>query len=716
MPILYQANNGCPSSVILYEIICFKIICSRCQNKSLDFFTIVLLRIFSGFVIEGRNLYVSPASGLDVWSCDQSKPCKTIWRAVTLASSGDNIYLDGTNTDKYPYTCQSGMSEHPGIYINKSLSLIGYGSSLPQIRCSEGTGLVFNGSKNAKETVRLTGLFFNESAVRVQDFSVGIDDCIFEGSKQGFHFVITTNMAPGIEIINSTFSRNRNCISVVVTGTRNPSQDTNVILKLANSNFDRNIFSDEGACISFTEPPYTNHSVNSDMALENVTFFRNKFSSRGLVYFKIDNGYQDIHLQNVTFIDNRPLSGADRDVLTSGGDSEYIIQSSAVNIVINSNNFTSEAARSFNVSASNISLQIINSSFAGHSVVGNGGVISLRGTNVCKLKIFNSSFVHTTAAQGGAISIECSDAYSVSFEDSVFTDNTATNGRGGAVYISFLGSVVNDAEYLATDKLRFHYKGPSPEKLPEINISKCAFKDADSFLGGGAVYINAVNASVRLCYSTFTNCRTQSNNGGAVYVSSIFAVKVHQSSFFNNTAREGGALSMRDSNSRNASHIAIERSTFSNNNADSGGAIFIFANTILTFHTVTVESNRAMSGGAVFAFSYSVIKAHQSRFFNNTALSDSGVFYLFHHYNNRAAFEVQECHFDSNHVLGESPGSGGALVFRTLPPYFLSVLITNTTFNNCWSGGPGGALFLEIADQENVNLPSKGPDSWIIIR
>jgi len=596
------------------------------------------------------------------------------------------------------------MSEHPGIYINKSLSLIGYGSSLPQIRCSEGTGLVFNGSKNAKETLRLTGLFFNESAVRVQDFSVRIDECIFKGSKQGFQFVITTNMAPGIEIINSTFTRNRNCISVVVTGTRNPSQDTNVILKLANSTFDRNIFSDEGKCISFTEPPYTNHSVNSNMALESVTFFRNKFSSRGLVYLKIDNGYQNIHLQNVTFIGNRPLSGADRDVLTSSGDSECIIQSSAVNIVINSSNFTSEAAQSFNVSASNISLQIFNSSFAGHSVVGNGGVISLRGTNVCKLKIFNSSFVNTTAAQGGAINIECSNVYSVSFEDNVFTDNTAASGRGGAVFINSLGSALNVAEYSASDTLKFHYNGQSPERLPEINITKCAFNNANSLTGGGAIYINAVNASVRLCYSTFTNCRTQSN-GGAVYVSSIFTVKVHQSSFFNNTARaEDGAISMRDSNSRNTSHIAVERSTFSSNNADIGGAIFIYANAILTFHTATVVSNRAGSGGAVFAVSYSVIRAHQSRFFNNTALYSGGVFYLLHSYNNRAAFEVQECHFDSNYVPGES---GGALVFKTFPPYFLSILITNTTFNNCWSGGPGGALFLEIDDQENVNLTVK---------
>ena len=199
-------------------------------------------------------MYVSQASGQEDWSCDQSKPCKTIWRAVTLASRGDHIYLDGTGTHKYPYTCQSGTSEHPGINTNKSLSLIGFVSPVPHIRCPEGTGLAFIGSDNAeKMTVTLSKLFFNESFVRVQDFSVEIDEYTFEGSKQGIQFVMTTKTASSIEIRNSTFSRNQECISVVVTGTVKNSSDIPVTFKLTNSSFDGNIFSDEGTCISFTE-------------------------------------------------------------------------------------------------------------------------------------------------------------------------------------------------------------------------------------------------------------------------------------------------------------------------------------------------------------------------------------------------------------------------------------------------------------------------------
>ena len=165
---------------------------------------------------------------------------------------------------------------------------------------------------------------------------------------------------------------------------------------------------------------HSNHSASSNITLDNVKFSRNKFSSNGLVLLEMDDGNQNIRLQNVLFIDNRPLSDARRRDFTSSSDSDCIIRSTGVNIFINSSNFTREVVRSFSVNASNISLQIFNSSFVGHRVEGNGGAISLRGSNLCMLNVSNSSFVNTTAAQGGAINIECTYVCSVSFEDSCF--------------------------------------------------------------------------------------------------------------------------------------------------------------------------------------------------------------------------------------------------------------------------------------------------------
>jgi len=193
-----------------------------------------------------------------------------------LASRGDHIHVDGTNTDREPYTCQSAWSEQLGVYINKSLSLIGYGNPLPQIRCSKGRGLVIYDPVDAEEmNVTLSGLIFKESSITVQDASAIIDGYKFDGSKEGMKFIIHDKIVSSLHITDSTFSGNRECISIVVNNTNEPTQDIPVIFNLKNSSFDANVLSEEGTCISFTESLYTNQSVNCNITMENVRFSRN---------------------------------------------------------------------------------------------------------------------------------------------------------------------------------------------------------------------------------------------------------------------------------------------------------------------------------------------------------------------------------------------------------------------------------------------------------
>jgi len=661
--------------------------------------------------------------------------------------------LDGTNTDKDPYTCQSGTSEHLGIYIDKSLSLIGSASPMPQIRCSEGTGLVFVGSENANEmTVTLSGLFFNESFVRVQDFSVEIDSCKFGGSKQGFQFVIRTKMVSSTEITNSTFSKNSKCISVVVNNTESPPQNIQVAFKLINSSFLGNILSDKEGCISFTELAYTDQSaVSCNITLENVMFSRNKFSSKGLVFLKMDNGNQSIYFQNVTFADNSLSS--DRDILTGAGYSECIACSSDVNILINSSNFTSEAARSVNISASNITSQIYNSLFCGHRVEGNGGAIFLRGLDFCKLKLSNSSFVNTSAAQGGAINIKCTNLHSVSFEANNFTGNTARNGGGGAVYIDSYGSVSNTYESSVNHDAESNI-GSAEHRL-QMDIFKCNFSNNNSSFRGGAMYVKALAATVRLRHSKFTNCTTQTGKreevggGGGVFIHSgltslkqnsgndillfvershfqecrsvglyVFGgslsvlyenqieVRIKNSTFSSNYAGDflatfsfGGAVSIFPLNidklRKNASHITIEHTSFSNNSVkENGGAIFIDVNnqSILVLENVIMESNSAGEGGGAAAISpVFKLKIRHSRFLKNKA-PFGGAFIV----NDVNVMEVQDSLFDGGYTFGDVLGPeevGGALYIKC-SLISTSILIFNTKFNNCSASQEGGAIYL----------------------
>ena len=221
----------------------------------------VLLPILTAPVSRGTDWYISHASGDDSGPCNRIKPCKHIWKAVTLASSKDYIYLDGTNTENNPYTCQSENTAHPGIYINKSLTLVGFGPKPPHMQCSE--GLTFHGSDDAQHmNITLSGLFLDKSLVYFQDSSVNIDRCKFEGSKRGVQFLVSTGMVSNIQITDSAFVNNSECISVVVNKEVKLSEDILVTFTLKNSSFQGNAMSDEGRCMSFTESSDIKHSVS----------------------------------------------------------------------------------------------------------------------------------------------------------------------------------------------------------------------------------------------------------------------------------------------------------------------------------------------------------------------------------------------------------------------------------------------------------------------
>ena len=203
-----------------------------------------------------------------------------------MATSGDQILLDGTDTDKDPYNCLSGESQYPGIYINESLSLIGSANPMPQIQCSEGTGFIFNGSNSAEQmNITISGLVLHETFLRIQDSSLDIDGCRFQDSSQGVEIAVSTMNVMNIKITGSTFSRSNNCISVVVDSQSNSSHNTRVMFKLTNLSFDGNVLADEGKVISFIELLSSKKSITSTVILENVRFSKNKFHSKGLVWF-----------------------------------------------------------------------------------------------------------------------------------------------------------------------------------------------------------------------------------------------------------------------------------------------------------------------------------------------------------------------------------------------------------------------------------------------
>ena len=691
-------------------------------------------------VTESKSLYISRAAGNDAWSCDQWKPCKTISRTIKLATSGDQILLDGTDTDKDPYNCLSGESQYPGIYINESLSLIGSANPMPQIQCSEGTGFIFNGSNSAEQmNITISGLVLHETFLRIQDSSLDIDGCRFEDSSQGVEIAVSTMNVMNIKITGSTFSRSNNCISVVVDSQSNSSHNTQVMFKLTNSSFDGNVLADEGKVISFIELLSSKKSITSTIVLENVRFSKNKFHSKGLVWFDTKKASQFIQLQNVTFIENSPFS--DQDFLV-GRYSESIVNGSDVTLLINSSNFKSQHSRSFSVTAFNISVEIYNSKFAGHRVFGSGGVISVRGNNLEMFKVYNSIFVNTTAGQGGAVSIECSSVCKVSFKDGTFINNTARNGEGGAVYICSSGSSYKTSQGSTDDSDNVEYS-IQKDTLLRVSVTKCNFLNAKSSVGGGGFQIRAAKALISLRHSEFINCfsnplifrregtlvdkhltslpkrkprydlgedcrgaRKGSGDAGGGAFSVLVEIEIDSniinSSFVSNS---GGAVTLYTSficSTNNNSVIKVKDSVFLFN-YNSGTApldMIFFQNTTVILENVTMESNSGGINGAAAISENVILSIRQSQFLKNSGLLGGALVVIAN------KLEVYDSVFDSNcgwtDILDPWLHSGALLLTNPDNQPF-AIKISKTTFKNC-SAEMGGAVTIYVKTTANIQI------------
>ena len=655
---------------------------------------------FAGYVTKGRNLYLS-RTGKDNGSCDQKNPCNTIGWAVTLATDDDEIYLDGTNTGKNPYMCYSGTS-HPGIYINKSLSLIGFGNPLPRIRCSGGSFLAFNGSADALHEIRanISGIFFSGSSLTFLESSAYIQNCKFNDRQEGVKFTIHKMIDSSLHIKDTIFSENMAGISVDLA--------------------------------------HTNQDISFDLTLENVTLIHNQFSPKGLISLNMKNGNHIIHFKDVTFIDNC-ASGFQYEPPT-----ECTVQSTraAVTIFIDSSHFQGQQTRLFAIRGSNISLFIHNSSFVGHKVErASGGAIDVDCINACNISFRDSIFTGNTAkaGEGGAVFIGSSgsvfhddknptnrtfgDALSVTepdgcyitIERSTFSNNSAYY-NGGAVSVSanspatiilqnvtmesnkaenFGGAIyVSDAE----DGEGETFGSKESSNLCNITVLLSVFSKNYARSTGGAISTSEEKPIVLILGNVTMEANSASYSGGAVYVATILSLKVYKSFLYNNTALGsenaiGGAISIKKVKPCNGtSNLTMEHSTFSNNKAYSGGAVHLQANaqSVLTLSNLTMESNRVyFNGGAVFVNKINAIRVHNSQFLDNTARTRLGGALSV---NDVERLLVQQCHFSGNYAGGT--GYGGALSVKSKSNFVPAIVINNSTFFNCSAKQVGGAFYM----------------------
>ena len=528
-----------------------------------------------------------------------------------MASRDDSIHLNGTNTDKNPYTCKPGASAYPGILIDKALSLIGYGNQLAWIQCSGGNSLTFNGtSASQRMRTKMSNIGFKGGAMNFLDSSAHIKNALFEDST-GVNLIINKMMS-SLHIADSTFSKNKGCISVTSS---------------------------------------INQNITFNLTLENVTLSQNEFSNNGLVFLDVKSGSHNIHFQNVAFKDNQ--RGWPRVLYNN----ECIVKSlqAAVKILIHSSYFRGGDARLFQISGSDISLFIHNSSFVGHKVsegYGSGAVLSLSGNNhpqqSISLNVSNSSFVNTSADQCGAVNVQCVGACSTTFLDCIFIGNIAERGSGGAVCISMVSKRYRSAHKTTTNTA---LKETSSVAVPDpfhVSIQRCTFfKNKANLYDAGAVSILAGSRTSIILQEVTIESNWARNFGGAISV----------------YANENASWDDRGTHHRNVvdsleeCNITIAFSNFSNNAAGRvGGAIYLKGNipVNLFLEKVSMKSNTGYLGGAVYVETRPVksdkkafiLMIENSIFSNNEAKGKGGACYI--DANKKQALLFEDTIFENN--------------------------------------------------------------------
>ena len=334
--------------------------------------------MLAGVSTDGANLYVSRKSGSDKSPCDLHTPCKTIFRAVNLASSGDHIYLDGANTNKNPYTCHA-TQPHPGtLYVNKSLTFKRFGS-IPQIRCLSWT--ISDGSYSGLEVnVTLSDLLFTDTFVSFRDSSAAVDGCEFAGSKQRVEFTVANKSFVSIGVWNSLFWKNSSGLWVAL-GTTERGIQSSVYLGVKSTIF-RDKFVVSGAETGNLINIQSSYSVDCDFTLDKVTFSNNLVSQMGLVYVNAMNSNLNIFLKDVVVTGNNHLC-------PFRNCTEIIIQGNNVSAIINEAFFLGLSGRALSVTATNLVVQVANASFAGYGVNGDGGALLVSATNLANFSAIN---------------------------------------------------------------------------------------------------------------------------------------------------------------------------------------------------------------------------------------------------------------------------------------------------------------------------------------
>eukprot|EP00210_Caulerpa_lentillifera_P007462 g7132.t1 len=173
----------------------------------------------------------------------------------------------------------------------------------------------------------------------------------------------------------------------------------------------------------------------------------------------------------------------------------------------------------------------------------------------------------------------------VTIRDCSFNDSA---GKGQGLILSDNVSSIEIHESNFSQNSEFGSVIFSTDSL--LHISASTFVSNNGTISGGVLHLENSTATIKK--STYTN-NTSSESGGAIYAFKISKIRVRESTFIQNSAREGGCFHIEESD------VTITKSIFRNNEADvDGGAIRLERGGVICRHSTFTHNTASDDGGA----------------------------------------------------------------------------------------------------------------------
>ena len=300
----------------------------------------------------------------------------------------------------------------------------------------------------------------------------------------------------------------------------------------------------------------------------------------------------------------------------------------------------------------------------GGAMYWHGGKNSRNNTIVGCIFLENVAYANSGSNTKGGGAIYWSEGgYYGTIKDSQFINNSVQStvkADGGAIlwdkcHFAVIDNCIFDGDYIETTNTgdvwiqggAIYLRVDDP-----YTISNSKFINCYSEKEAGALYVqsNTNGRKILIVNTTFINNVAQSigqnsNGGGAIQVKQADIVILQNVTFINNTANQGGAVTVYDTKT----NITFIDCTFDNNTANNGNGGSIWAEKKFFIYNTTIANSTA-SGYGGGLYTTADLSYDNLTFINNTATSGGGLYW------NKAGIKIQNMEFINNTALERGGG------------------------------------------------------------